>query len=119
MLLCSRMELESVTADTTDLSYWLNWRVLLCSVWVFTPMVAALLLLCKYEDSDYLKFRRGETRQDRSKDFCGDEAWRPCLKIVHPLWLLAYRVIAFFLLLVILIAKVVVSGGGIYFYYTQ
>ncbi|PRQ53984.1 hypothetical protein RchiOBHm_Chr2g0172561 [Rosa chinensis] len=112
------MELE-ITADTTALSYWLNWRVLLCSIWVFTPMVGALLMICKYEDLEYLKSRRGETQRDVDKDFCGDEAWRPCLKVIHPLWLLAYRVTAFFLLLAILVAKVVISGGGIYYYYTQ
>ncbi|XP_050381014.1 uncharacterized protein LOC126798182 [Argentina anserina] len=112
------MELAT-TADTTALSYWLNWRFLLCAIWVFTPMVVAVLLLFKYEDLDYWKFRRGGTQEDIKKEFCGDEGWRPCLKVIHPLWLMAYRVTAFFLLLAILIAKVFVSGGAIYYYYTQ
>lgn len=112
------MEL-AVTDDTTALSYWLNWRVLLCSIWVLAPMVVALLMICKYEGSDHLKSDQGESQQEVNRDLCGDEAWRPCLKMIHPLWLLAYRVIAFSLLLATLIAKVVLSGGGIFFYYTQ
>lgn len=113
-----RMQLE-VTADTTNLSYWLNWRVLLCAIWLFTPIVIALLMIWKYDASGHLKSDRRETQQDANQDLCSDKAWKPCLKEIHPIWLLIYRVTAFSLLLATLIARVVISGGGIFYYYTQ
>ncbi|XP_051121558.1 uncharacterized protein LOC127244974 [Andrographis paniculata] len=38
--------------DLTSLSYWLNWRVLSCVVWVLTPMIIVVLLIWKYEHSE-------------------------------------------------------------------
>ncbi|PQQ15804.1 uncharacterized protein Pyn_33584 [Prunus yedoensis var. nudiflora] len=67
----------------------------------------------------HLKSDRRETQQDANQDLCGDKAWKPCLKEIHPIWLLIYRVTAFSLLLATLIARVVISGGGIFYYYTQ
>ncbi|KAH7682880.1 hypothetical protein IHE45_05G148200 [Dioscorea alata] len=99
--------------DTTDLHYWLNWRFLLCAIWVLSPMVVASLLISKYEGPDKEK-RRGAVG-----NLYADESWRPCLKNLHPAWLLAFRVLAFFLLLPLLIVNVVVDGGGIFYYYTQ
>lgn len=115
----SRMQLEEVTADITTLSYWLNWRVLLCAVWVLMPMVIASFMIWKYESLDHLKSDRGETQQDIKQipHYC--KAWRPCLKEVHPIWLLAFRLFAFCLLLGTLIVKVVVNGAVIFYYYTQ
>ncbi|KAH7682884.1 hypothetical protein IHE45_05G148200 [Dioscorea alata] len=105
---------SSMTAeDTTDLHYWLNWRFLLCAIWVLSPMVVASLLISKYEGPDKEK-RRGAVG-----NLYADESWRPCLKNLHPAWLLAFRVLAFFLLLPLLIVNVVVDGGGIFYYYTQ
>ncbi|GMY13336.1 transmembrane [Fagus crenata] len=113
------MQLEEVTADITTLSYWLNWRVLLCAVWVLMPMVIASFMIRKYESLDHLKSDRGETQQDIKQipHYC--KAWRPCLKEVHPIWLLAFRLFAFCLLLGTLIVKVVVNGAVIFYYYTQ
>uniref|UniRef100_A0A2N9HXN2 Uncharacterized protein n=1 Tax=Fagus sylvatica TaxID=28930 RepID=A0A2N9HXN2_FAGSY len=113
------MQLEEVTADITTLSYWLNWRVLLCAVWVLMPMVIASFMIWKYESLDHLKSDRGETQQDKNQipHYC--KAWRPCLKEVHPIWLLAFRLFAFCLLLGTLIVKVVVNGAVIFYYYTQ
>ncbi|KAG6716040.1 hypothetical protein I3842_04G027300 [Carya illinoinensis] len=88
------MRLEA-SSDTTALSYWLNWRVVLCAAWVLMPT------------------------QDRAWISHEDKAWRTCLKEIHPIWLLAYRVIAFCLLLGTIVVKVVVNGGLIFFYYTQ
>jgi hypothetical protein len=48
-----------------------------------------------------------------------DEAWRPCLRDIHPAWLLAYRLISFFVLLSLLIVIVISDGGDIFYYYTQ
>ncbi|PON84226.1 hypothetical protein TorRG33x02_199800 [Trema orientale] len=102
-------------ADTTTLSYWLNWRVLLCSVWVLTPMVIALLIIWKYEGPNHLKSDTGVIEQP----LYDNEAWRPSLKQIHPLWLLGYRLFAFFLLLATLIFKIVINGVGIFLYYTH
>ncbi|XP_068335596.1 uncharacterized protein [Pyrus communis] len=113
------MQLEGTAADTTTLSYWLTWRVLLCAIWVFVPMVVALLMLWKYDGQDHSKSDRRDAQQDISQDFCGDEAWRPCLKEIHPVWLLIYRVISFSLLLATLIIKVAIAGSRIFYFYTQ
>lgn len=108
-----------VTPDTTALSYWLNWGVLLCAICVLTPIVVALFMIWKYENLDHLKSCRGKTRQEIPHSLFDDEPWRPCLEQIHPLWLLAYRIIAFSLLLATLIVKVSLNGFVMFFYYTQ
>ncbi|KAG2710425.1 hypothetical protein I3760_04G026100 [Carya illinoinensis] len=112
------MRLEA-SSDTTALSYWLNWRVVLCAAWVLMPTVISSLTRRKYECLDQLKSDIGESQQDRAWISHEDKAWRTCLKEIHPIWLLAYRVIAFCLLLGTIVVKVVVNGGLIFFYYTQ
>ncbi|KAL3526406.1 hypothetical protein ACH5RR_011062 [Cinchona calisaya] len=105
-----------VTEDSTTLSYWLNWRFLLCAIWVLTPMLAALFLIWKYErPSKHSESDRGGKHNQR----WNDDAWRPCLKGIPPSILMGYRVIAFCLLLVALSFDVAVHGGGLFFYYTQ
>ncbi|XAR51883.1 hypothetical protein NMG60_11006668 [Bertholletia excelsa] len=100
-----------VTSDTTTLSYWLNWRVLVCAIWVLTPMFISSYIIWKYEYSDHSEAKREKSRHD--------EAWKPCVQGVHPIWLLAFRVIAFSLLLGVLVADIVVHGVGLLLYYTQ
>ncbi|XP_054817730.1 uncharacterized protein LOC129317418 isoform X2 [Prosopis cineraria] len=93
------MQLQN-TARITNLSYWLNWRVLLCSASVLLPMIIALFIIWKREGSRHLTPGKGENQQDGNRILCGDEAWKPCLKEIHPVCLLVYRVAAFFLLVV-------------------
>uniref|UniRef100_A0A5B7AFK8 Uncharacterized protein n=1 Tax=Davidia involucrata TaxID=16924 RepID=A0A5B7AFK8_DAVIN len=108
-----------MTADTTTSSYWLNWRVLICSIWVLMSMVGASILISKYEGPGNSKQGSREAQKEPAGVLYEDEVWRPCLKGIHPAWLLAFRVFAFFVLLVLLIINVAVDGGSIFYYYTQ
>ncbi|KAK9272853.1 hypothetical protein L1049_003231 [Liquidambar formosana] len=108
-----------VSTYTTTWSYWLNWRVLLSVTWVLASMVIASFMIWKYEGLGHPKLDRGETQHGKPQFLYYDEAWRPCIKEIHPIWLLAFRVIAFCFLLATLIVNVLVNGGGIFFYHTQ
>ncbi|XP_042388799.1 uncharacterized protein LOC121980701 [Zingiber officinale] len=92
-----------VTADSTEAYYWLNWRALLCAVWVLSSMIVASILVWKFEGSA----------------LCKDELWWPCVPEIHPVWLLVFRLVAFVALLGFLVINVLVDGGGIFYYYTQ
>lgn len=110
----------AMTVDTTTAAYWLNWRVLLCSLWVLMSMVFASLLISKHECR---RNSQGNEENRQSERPAGilyeDEVWRPCLRTIHPGWLLAFRVFAFLLLLLMLILNVAVDGGTIFYFYTQ
>ncbi|XP_019434952.1 PREDICTED: uncharacterized protein LOC109341482 isoform X2 [Lupinus angustifolius] len=112
-----RMQLQNTT-DTTSLSYWLNWRVYLCACCVLLPMVLAILVIWKYECSRNFSSCKEENQQDTSCTLSG-ETWKPCLKEIHPICLLVFRIIAFASLLATLIAKLQISRGTIFYYYTQ
>ncbi|XP_051117031.1 uncharacterized protein LOC127241850 [Andrographis paniculata] len=103
-----------VDGDPTSLSYWLNWRVLLCAVWVLTSMIVAILLIWKYERSEDLESDGETSRIPRY-----DDLWKPCVKEIHPIFMMAFRIIAFCLLLVALIIDVSVHGFELFLYYTQ
>ncbi|KAM3363988.1 hypothetical protein P3S68_018842 [Capsicum galapagoense] len=109
------------TADTTDLSYWLNWRFLFCAIWVLTPTVAAVIILWKYERSVNI-IQESDSRGDCQKSsllLYFDKAWRPCVKRINPICLAAFRVSALALLTLVIVSDFVVHGGDIFFYYTQ
>ncbi|CAL9183589.1 unnamed protein product [Musa hybrid cultivar] len=105
-----------LTADSTDAYYWLNWRVLLCAIWVLSSMIIASILIWKFEGSN--TETEGSSPESHYPLY-EDELWRPCLTEVHPVWLLVFRLIAFAILLAFLIINVAVDGGGIFYYYTQ
>lgn len=116
--------------DTNTSNYWLNWRVLLCAIWVLISMVFASYLISKYEgprnsrpsSNGFSAQNRGETTARRGKNpgiLYADEVWKPCLKGMHPGWLLAFRVCGFFVLFTVLIVNAIVDGPSIFYYYTQ
>ncbi|KAA3488979.1 UDP-N-acetylglucosamine--N-acetylmuramyl-pyrophosphoryl-undecaprenol N-acetylglucosamine transferase isoform 3 [Gossypium australe] len=63
----------------------------------------SFVLIWKYEGFHKSNENGDETQQDRVGFLDEDETWRPCLKGIHPAWLLAFRLVAFFVLLILLI----------------
>ncbi|GAB2226354.1 hypothetical protein Drorol1_Dr00022156 [Drosera rotundifolia] len=104
-----------MTADTITSSYWLTWKVFGCAAWLMVSTLFATFLISRYERSQTSS--RGDGRGPGV--VYEDEVWRPCLKGMHPVWLLGYRVVSFFLLLVLLIVNAILDGGSTFFYYTQ
>ncbi|KAG8383187.1 hypothetical protein BUALT_Bualt05G0158500 [Buddleja alternifolia] len=104
-------------ADTTAPSYWLNWRFLLCAIWILAAMLFSALLIWKYEGN---KTKRANGTQQEAKG-CSykRESWQSCSKSIHPVWLLVYRIVAFGALLALLLADVISHSLGIFFFYTQ
>lgn len=109
----------AMTVNTTTAAYWLNWRVLLCSLWVLMSMVFASVLISKHEYRRNSQGNEGNQQTEPAGILYEDEVWRPCLRTIHPGWLLAFRVFAFLLLLLMLILNVAVDGGTIFYFYTQ
>ncbi|KAK9066472.1 hypothetical protein SSX86_013794 [Deinandra increscens subsp. villosa] len=106
--------------DTTTSSYWLNWRVFLSCVWILAAMGMASYLITKYEGP---LNRKSRNRENDDEDYGGvlydDEVWMPCLKGIHPAWLMSYRIFAFCVLLTLIVLNAIVDGGSIFYYYTQ
>ncbi|PIN20260.1 hypothetical protein CDL12_07052 [Handroanthus impetiginosus] len=110
----------AMTVNTTTASYWLNWRVLLCCIWVLMSMVFASVLITKNECRRNPEEGSAENqRREPPGILYEDELWKPCLTSIHPGWLLLFRVFAFLVLLLMLILNVIVDGGSIFYFYTQ
>ncbi|XP_076925283.1 uncharacterized protein LOC143588056 [Bidens hawaiensis] len=108
-----------VPSDTTSLDYWMNWNFLLCLIWVVGSMFIASFLIWRYEGSHNSKTYKEATRLEWDWDLYDREAWMPCVKEIHPGWLLAFRIIAFCLLFSACTADVVQVGTDLFYYYTQ
>ncbi|WOH16546.1 hypothetical protein DCAR_0936102 [Daucus carota subsp. sativus] len=104
--------------DTNTLNYWLNWRFFLCGTWVLTAMVAAAVLIWKYEGFTLDKIQRRDDGLESAGCLNKDEAWRTCSKAIHPAWLLALRIIAFTVLLALLAINIITGGADIFYFYT-
>lgn len=107
-----------MTARTNTLDYWLNWRFFVCATGVFSSMLIATILIWKYEGSNAGE-GEAETQEEAVGILYDDESWRPCLKEIHPAWLLAFRVIAFFVLAALLVINIAVQGSEMFYFYTQ
>ncbi|KAI3768762.1 hypothetical protein L2E82_19594 [Cichorium intybus] len=105
--------------DTTSLDYWMNWRFFLCAIIVFGSISLAIYLVCTYEGSRYSNPYKEANQQKQAWSLYECEAWMPCVKEIHPAWLLAFRIIAFCLLLTACTADVVAEGMELFYYYTQ
>ncbi|BAF07699.1 uncharacterized protein [Oryza sativa Japonica Group] len=116
----------TVTADTSDLHYWMQWRAAVCALSVLACMAVAACLVWRHEGPGAERRPGGASgggggskERRRPGVLYDDEAWRPCLRDIHPAWLLGYRLISFFVLLSLLIVIVISDGGTIFYYYTQ
>ncbi|KAF1875906.1 hypothetical protein Lal_00006537, partial [Lupinus albus] len=88
------------SVDTTIRSYWINWRFLLCAIWLLLTAIISLLLIWKYDiqRKPVRNTNNIEANKETAHTLYEDETWRPCLKGIHPVWLLAFRVFAFIVL---------------------
>ncbi|KAI0529555.1 hypothetical protein KFK09_002107 [Dendrobium nobile] len=98
-----------MSSVTTEQTYWLKWRFFFCAVLVMFTMAAASIMIWKYEGSE----------QDGEEEEEEDAAWRPCLRTVHPAWLLVFRIIAFIIFVSLIVADLVVDGASNLYYYTE
>ncbi|XP_047331947.1 uncharacterized protein LOC124935564 [Impatiens glandulifera] len=110
-----------MTRNTSSLSYWFNWRVMVCSIWLIISLVFSFFLISKYEGwpKGKNRVRFEEQEQEVEGILYEDEVWRPCLRGIHPGWLLVFRVLAFVVILSVLVLNVAVDGINIFYYYTQ
>ncbi|KAL8161620.1 hypothetical protein V2J09_013109 [Rumex salicifolius] len=102
----------SNTENTTELSYWLNWRFLVCALIVLFSIVFALFLIWRYEGGRK-RSKDGEEEPpcDKGGLLYEDEAWKTCVQWINPAWLLGFRLFSFILLLTLIIGNTVADGG--------
>lgn len=91
----------------------------MCALFIFADILLAIFLLWRYGGGSRRNSEGGEQTCEGAELLYEDEAWRTCLKVIHPAWLLGFRVLAFILLLSLIIGNTAADGGYIFCYYTQ
>lgn len=89
-------------------------------------MALAFFLIWKYERA-HSPDSNGDTSEDREEALPRvgpgvvylEGCWKTCLEGIHPGWLLAFRLVAFFVLASLLVVDIVTDGWSIFLYYTQ
>lgn len=107
------------SVDTTTSRYWLNWRFFLCCLWILTSIGVALCLIVKYESANNHRRIRNREEADDDGVVYDEDTWKSCIKGIHPVWLMAFRIIAFSVLLYILIRNANNRGRTIFYFYTE
>lgn len=102
-----------MATDTTAPSYWLNWRFLLCAIWIVVTMIVAALIIWRYEGRSPPRSRASGDHRNKGA------SWATSSSSIHPVCLLAFRIVAFCTMLGLILADTILHGVGIFYYYTQ
>ncbi|KAL4198752.1 hypothetical protein AMTRI_Chr03g141640 [Amborella trichopoda] len=105
--------------ETATLGYWLHWQVYVCVIMILFVMAISAYIIWKYEDFSASECIGSELRPQSLHSLYEDESWRPCLKEIHPAWLMAYRMCSFIVMLAVLTTNAIFDGIEIFYFYTQ
>ncbi|XP_031501194.1 uncharacterized protein LOC116264889 [Nymphaea colorata] len=108
-----------MTAETTNLQYWMQWQVFLCAEWILLALFLASLMILKFDVSNKVRRQGEDPTQQADASWYADESWKPCLREIHPAILLLYRVVAFCLMVTVLVADITLEGSDMFYFYTQ
>ena len=89
-------------------------------------MALAFFLIWKYEGPSS-RDSNGDNGEDREEALPRaapgvvylEDCWKTCIEGIHPGWLLAFRLVAFFVLASLLVVDIVTDGWSIFLYFTQ